>query len=67
MTSLRLVPPVETMHWTFMCFPSSFTKEEVCSTSSRVGTKMSPWMSRFAVEHRSSSGMAKAPVSPVPL
>lgn len=39
-SSRRLVPPVVTMTSTAMCFPISFTMDDVCRASSRVGTNI---------------------------
>ena len=66
MSSLRDVPPVVTMHWTFMCLPISLTTADVCMANSRVGTTMTLWMQFLLASTFSSVGMTKAAVFPVP-
>jgi len=66
MSSRRLVPPVVTMTSTARCLPSSLHTCAVCRASSRVGTRMSAWISARLVSTFSSTGMQKAAVLPVP-
>lgn len=58
MSSLKSVPPVDTMHSTFRYFPISMITEETCKASSRVGTRIRDWMSLFASSSISRMGIA---------
>ena len=46
-SSLRLVPPVETIDSTFKCLPSSFTTADTCNANSLVGTKINAILNKF--------------------
>jgi hypothetical protein len=49
-----------------MCLPRPFSTAAVCMASSRVGTRMSAWISVLAGSTRSRQGMQNAAVLPVP-
>jgi len=66
MSSRSEVPPVVTITSAPRCFPSSRATCEVCSASSRVGTRITAWISLRLVSRRSRTGMQKAAVLPVP-
>jgi|ETNmetMinimDraft_14_1059893.scaffolds.fasta_scaffold42398_1 hypothetical protein len=66
MSFLNEVPPVETMHSTFMYLPRAFTTDEVYIASSLVGSMMRAWMCSASISMFSKIGMTKAAVFPVP-
>ena len=66
MSSLRFVPPVETMIWRLRCFPSVRHTCEVWRASSRVGTNISACRTLLLELTFSSVGMTNAAVFPVP-
>ena len=66
MSFLSEVPPVETMHSTFMYLPSAFTTEEVYMASSLVGSIISACMCSCSISIFSKQGITKAAVFPVP-
>mmetsp|Transcript_11721 Transcript_11721/g.32959 ORF Transcript_11721/g.32959 Transcript_11721/m.32959 type:complete len:270 (-) Transcript_11721:273-1082(-) len=66
MSSLSIVPPVETITDRPQCFPNSLHTCDVCSASSRVGTRMSTWISFLVGSALFSAGITNAAVFPVP-
>lgn len=66
MSSRSVVPPVVTMTCTPVCLPSVLQTCEVWSASSRVGTRRRAWILLTLGLTRSSVGMMKAAVLPVP-
>lgn len=64
-SSLKFVPPVDTIHSTFKYFPISITKFDTYNANSLVGTKIKLY--NFpSTSSISSIGMIYAPVLPVP-
>eukprot|EP00964_Phaeocystis_antarctica_P066807 scaffold40430_cov65-Phaeocystis_antarctica.AAC.10 len=66
MSSFRLEPPVLVITSNPRCLPRSLQTCDVCSASSRVGTRIIAWMAAFELSAFSSTGITKAAVLPVP-